>query len=301
MNDLRQYQSYGRGGDTMLAHINPQEANLLRGVGGAGTTNPYTGLLEFSHGPGGYGGDGGGTPEGAQSGGRGRGIGTARGLPGGLASRATGPNPPGTLGRTFSPSELTDPGEQISPMSMDDLKDMELFDAQQRMILTAPPTIPGKDLTPDTELMDAFTGIVSFLAKPMALNALEFAARKGWLGRNMARQVGSISDAPGDYNFATRDVPTRALNDSGTGSGAGRGSGSNVPGGLGRDPGDPGGRDVDFFGAPYIPPASPFVPPPLPENPFEPPPPPVVPPPPLQGYWDGNQFVLPPLPGQLLG
>jgi hypothetical protein len=39
--------SLGRSGDTMLAHINPQEAALLKAVGGSGTINPYTGLPEF--------------------------------------------------------------------------------------------------------------------------------------------------------------------------------------------------------------------------------------------------------------
>jgi hypothetical protein len=37
----------GRGGDTMLAHINPQEAALLKAHGGSGTINPRTGLPEF--------------------------------------------------------------------------------------------------------------------------------------------------------------------------------------------------------------------------------------------------------------
>jgi len=37
----------GRGPDTMLAHITPQEAALLRARGGSGTTNPATGLPEF--------------------------------------------------------------------------------------------------------------------------------------------------------------------------------------------------------------------------------------------------------------
>lgn len=37
----------GRGGDTMLAHITPREAELLYMMGGAGTTNPYTGLPEY--------------------------------------------------------------------------------------------------------------------------------------------------------------------------------------------------------------------------------------------------------------
>ena len=37
----------GRFGDTMLAHINPQEARLLMKHGGSGTINPKTGLPEF--------------------------------------------------------------------------------------------------------------------------------------------------------------------------------------------------------------------------------------------------------------
>lgn len=37
----------GRGGDTMLAHINKDEAKLLKRHGGAGTINPKTGLREF--------------------------------------------------------------------------------------------------------------------------------------------------------------------------------------------------------------------------------------------------------------
>lgn len=37
----------GRNGDTMLAHITPEEARLLKARGGAGTINPATGLPEF--------------------------------------------------------------------------------------------------------------------------------------------------------------------------------------------------------------------------------------------------------------
>ena len=37
----------GRGGDTMLAHITPKEARILKEAGGAGTVNPDTGLMEF--------------------------------------------------------------------------------------------------------------------------------------------------------------------------------------------------------------------------------------------------------------
>jgi hypothetical protein len=44
----------GRKGDTILAHINPKEAAMLKAHGGSGGKNPKTGLLEFNEdGPGG--------------------------------------------------------------------------------------------------------------------------------------------------------------------------------------------------------------------------------------------------------
>lgn len=39
--------SQGRNGDTMMAHVNPQEMQLLQSVGGSGTINPATGMPEF--------------------------------------------------------------------------------------------------------------------------------------------------------------------------------------------------------------------------------------------------------------
>ena len=39
--------SQGRNGDSMLAHITPEEAQLLKSRGGSGTINPVTGLPEF--------------------------------------------------------------------------------------------------------------------------------------------------------------------------------------------------------------------------------------------------------------
>jgi len=39
--------SKGQDGDTMLAHINPEEAALLKAHGGSGTINPTTGLPEY--------------------------------------------------------------------------------------------------------------------------------------------------------------------------------------------------------------------------------------------------------------
>lgn len=39
--------SQGRNGDTMMAHVNPQEMQLLQATGGSGTINPATGQPEF--------------------------------------------------------------------------------------------------------------------------------------------------------------------------------------------------------------------------------------------------------------
>jgi hypothetical protein len=47
---LRIAQSLGRGDDTILAHINPREAALLKKRGGSGKINPRTGLIEFDEG-----------------------------------------------------------------------------------------------------------------------------------------------------------------------------------------------------------------------------------------------------------
>jgi hypothetical protein len=45
----QQLQGMGRGKDTILAHIMPEEAALLKRMGGSGTVNPNTGLLEFQN------------------------------------------------------------------------------------------------------------------------------------------------------------------------------------------------------------------------------------------------------------
>ena len=43
----QQVQSQGRDSDTILAHISPHEAMFLKRLGGSGTINPQTGLMEF--------------------------------------------------------------------------------------------------------------------------------------------------------------------------------------------------------------------------------------------------------------
>jgi len=46
-NVAKHMKDQGRGKDTILAHISPEEAELLRSKGGIGTLNPATGLPEF--------------------------------------------------------------------------------------------------------------------------------------------------------------------------------------------------------------------------------------------------------------
>lgn len=43
----RKLAHQGQGGDSMLAHINPREAEILRRMGGQGTINPNTGIQEY--------------------------------------------------------------------------------------------------------------------------------------------------------------------------------------------------------------------------------------------------------------
>ncbi|MFZ5789781.1 MAG: hypothetical protein ACOY3L_03685 [Pseudomonadota bacterium] len=108
----RALERQGRAGDTLLAHINPWEAALLKALGGAGTRNPATGLLEFK-----YGAD---TKEGGAHGGgvgvgnRGGGAGSANAAMGLMGARTTATRNAG-YGRGFDASGLT--GDGSAPLS----------------------------------------------------------------------------------------------------------------------------------------------------------------------------------------
>ena len=72
----------GRGGDTILAHINPQEQAMLKAMGGSGTINPATGLKEFAPG-----------------------TGTAAGMGGGRSRDGRGGRLGGKVGKSFGGTE----------------------------------------------------------------------------------------------------------------------------------------------------------------------------------------------------
>lgn len=100
----RRLASQGRGGDTMLAHINPREAQKLKQDGGAGTINPHTGLPEFYDvGPGGSNEGGGYDASGSAIGGGG-GINDAGGGSQGMGNTGGLGDIGGSLG--FSPDQL---------------------------------------------------------------------------------------------------------------------------------------------------------------------------------------------------
>lgn len=81
-------QEQGRGNDTLLAHITPDEARLLKRRGGSGTRNPVTGLLEFYDSDGSGDASDSGNPTGGDSGGYGGGD-ESDGYDGGLGGDPT--------------------------------------------------------------------------------------------------------------------------------------------------------------------------------------------------------------------
>jgi hypothetical protein len=85
---------FGINGDTIVAHINEDEARLLKEHGGSGTRNPFTGLMQFDDG----GGDGGGGDGGGGSGGDGGDGGSAGGDGGSAGSGDSGAGDSGSSG-----------------------------------------------------------------------------------------------------------------------------------------------------------------------------------------------------------
>ena len=93
----KKLENMGTGDDTILAHINPEEAAMLKMHGGSGKTNPKTGLLSFSYEGDVYGGDGypGDGPAGFGGGGYGGDVYGGVGYPGDKLAGNIGPGMPG--------------------------------------------------------------------------------------------------------------------------------------------------------------------------------------------------------------
>jgi len=96
-------ENKGRDGDTILAHINPVEAAMLKRRGGSGTINPETGIIEFAdRGDGGAGSDAGGG-QGATGGGGGGAAGGGGSTGSDKGSTSEGPGA-GGVGSSPGPS-----------------------------------------------------------------------------------------------------------------------------------------------------------------------------------------------------
>ncbi len=103
----RALASRGSHGDSLLAHINPQEAARLKAMGGVGSRNPKTGLLQFYPGDGGAGGmglGGSGGETGSDPGGLGNGGGNGGGHDSGGYTGTHASGPGFGSGPTNSPS-----------------------------------------------------------------------------------------------------------------------------------------------------------------------------------------------------
>ena len=102
--DAEKVRAAGIGSDTVLAHINPEEARLLKSMGGSGRINPRTGIPMFGDGEGGAGGRGeggsGSANDGGGTGGRGGGdnSGGGQGSGSGAAGGGQGGGPGGGQG-----------------------------------------------------------------------------------------------------------------------------------------------------------------------------------------------------------
>lgn len=148
--ELKKAEKMGRRGDDRLAHINSYEAAVLRGLGGAGTINPKTGLEEYGPVQGGHGGgQGAPDPKDKPSGGNGgpKSMKDYRDLQYG----ETAPTTPG-----FGPTP-----RDMGPSPFDQKMDQRRKDAEQERIKSGPggrggAKGPGNATTADRLMADKY-------------------------------------------------------------------------------------------------------------------------------------------------
>ncbi len=109
----------GHGSDSLIAHITPKEAMILKALGGKGTVNPHTGFLQFTDdsGMGGMGDMGGGPGEGEAA--------AAAAEAAAAESSAVG----GEMGGGFgSPDDVSESGfaQEMGPPGMMNYTDMDI-------------------------------------------------------------------------------------------------------------------------------------------------------------------------------
>jgi hypothetical protein len=125
-------QGFGRGGDTMLAHITPSEAMLLDEVTDGGSINPITGIPEFYMGEGGYMGGVGGVGGGA--------LGAGSGQAGEFDSQRDKPGFAGQAGE-FDAQQVPDGFVEIGEFEVP----VAAIDMAKALITDAPPSLEQFD------------------------------------------------------------------------------------------------------------------------------------------------------------
>lgn len=230
----------GRYGDTAVVHVNPQEISLLKMLGGSGTRNPKTGLLEFfAGGPGGVGRDGGGAVAGGASGIGGRGA-SGNGVSGnggrGNENSATG-------SRSASQRDSSYGGGYSGGMAAGGSSG-GLGAAYGRLGmglgLDGQPASGPAPVSPDTAMAQKAVAQPGFNASPyakglgMALSATGIGAPLGGI-IGIADALGAFDDIGGTSITAARDAARGSTSNSSGGSIGGVGGGRGDSGGL---PGD---------------------------------------------------------------
>lgn len=123
----KKLQDMGENEDTILAHINPQEAAMLKANGGSGKVNKKTGLLSFSFGDGvaeggygaeGFGGFGGESMGGGREGGIGAAMAEAAGVAADPSSGLGGPGWGGGYGVNLSDYDAAQFGLTKDPVTI---------------------------------------------------------------------------------------------------------------------------------------------------------------------------------------
>lgn len=191
---------YGRDGDSILAHINPSEAALLKKRGGLGTPHPVTGLPEFrddDNGPG-----GGGRGESTSAG---EGSASTSGVGDGTAGtgnngRGDGNGDGGNAGRGFQPGNNPEMGGGVARSR--GLDSVAALGDYGRNVNAASSVMAGRDVSFSDRAADTFgRGAPGGFSKSPAAG---FTA--GVLGTVIGGPMVGMAAYHG-YNMAMRDAP----------------------------------------------------------------------------------------------
>jgi hypothetical protein len=217
----------GQGTDSLIAHISPREALILKQLGGSGSINPRTGLLSFEDGDGGDsdGGDSdGGDSDSSSSDGSDSGVdgGSQSGMggPGGDESSGTGSAGTGqsSTSGAFGSNDVGDPGGGIGSAGTGDAFGIGSQEAQDTM--TSPEAGVFSGIMDDYTSKETLSNIPGMLLQDVAptLGAILGAISPMPFGSIIGYNIGK---AARDYGFSEPSPETVAeMASGGTGQGS---------------------------------------------------------------------------------